>query len=94
VFDERAACPWCERARKDADIEGAKYGTDAMPILSERLPHLLDEDGILVSLTGRPGVFGHSSDDAWWPCPRFAGVVWQPSLTTVATATPRRSKER
>lgn len=32
-------------------------------------PALLDEDGISVELTGRPGKWRHAYEDAFWLCP-------------------------
>lgn len=31
-------------------------------------PEYLDQDGVLVSLTGKPGYLCHAQDDFWWPC--------------------------
>lgn len=31
---------------------------------------LLDEDGVLVELTGLPGTWCHAYEDKWWPCTR------------------------
>lgn len=31
---------------------------------------LLDEDGVLCSLTGKPGILSHAYEDSWWACPR------------------------
>lgn len=32
------------------------------------VPHVLDEDGVLSSLSGKPGVLSHSYDVYWWRC--------------------------
>lgn len=32
-------------------------------------PEMIDEDGILCSITGKPGVLGHGYEDLFWPCP-------------------------
>jgi|SRR6185436_13071077 len=81
VFDPSASCEICERARAETDTEGARFGIKAgelvMPV--GRLPQFLDDDGVLVALTGRPGFFGHSVGDAYVPCPRFGSVLWLPS---------------
>ena len=46
-------CKWCRQAiDRDIDIG----------------PHVLDDDGTLVRVSGRPGKWRHSWDDAWWPC--------------------------
>jgi hypothetical protein len=29
---------------------------------------LLDADGTLSSISGRPGIWGHAADDYYWPC--------------------------
>lgn len=31
-------------------------------------PKHLDEDGVLTSITGKPGYLCHAQDDFWWPC--------------------------
>ncbi len=35
-------------------------------------PVLLDVDGVLCSVSGEPGCWGHSYEDTWWPCQRKA----------------------
>lgn len=39
----------------------------------------LDNDGCLVSMTGKPGTWGHAYDDACWPCPRLAHLSIDPA---------------
>lgn len=31
-------------------------------------PMMLDNDGVLSSVSGEPGTLCHAADDAWWPC--------------------------
>lgn len=33
-------------------------------------PQLLDEDGVLSSLSGKPGTLCHSYELEWWRCPK------------------------
>ncbi len=35
-------------------------------------PHVLDIDGLRSENTGKPGCWGHSYEDHWWPCQRKA----------------------
>lgn len=35
-------------------------------------PTVIDRDGVLSSLSGQPGCWGHSYGDDWWPCQRKA----------------------
>ena len=35
-------------------------------------PAVLDIDGVLSSVSGTPGCWGHSYEDDWWPCQRKA----------------------
>ena len=35
-------------------------------------PTVLDIDGVLSSLSGKPGCWGHAHEDNWWPCQRKA----------------------
>lgn len=37
-------------------------------------PKMIDEDGTLCSVSGRPGRMGHGLDDAWWFCGDYAGT--------------------
>jgi len=41
-------------------------------------PKELDQDGVLTSITGKPGYLCHAQDDFWWPC--------VPSITQEATS--------
>lgn len=80
-MDETVKCQWCASARAETDAVAAKFNIKpgAMPIPPDRLPQFLDEDGVLVALSGKPGIFAHSSEDSHWPCPRFGAVVWFPT---------------
>lgn len=47
-------------------------------------PKLLDCDGTLITITGKPGVLCHAYDVYWWPCLRFGAELRtqpQPSLS-------------
>lgn len=47
---------------------------DGCPGCGEGLaPVLLDEDGTLVSVSGKPGRWGHAQDDYWWFCAWYMG---------------------
>ncbi len=35
-------------------------------------PVVLDIDGVLSSVSGTPGCWGHNYEDTWWPCERKA----------------------
>ena len=41
-------------------------------IAKDMTPVLLDRDGTLASVSGRPGEPGHAVDDYWWFCEDYA----------------------
>lgn len=34
-------------------------------------PAMLDDNGVLCTVSGRPGQLCHAADDMWWPCPEM-----------------------
>lgn len=47
-------------------------------------PAFLDVDGVRCEISGLPGQLAHAYEDSWWPCPRYAAIVFCPSTTPVA----------
>jgi hypothetical protein len=45
---------------------------------------LLDADGVLTSVSGKPGTVQHHSDDRWWPC---EAIIYQPLAVPPAPPT-------
>jgi protein gp37 len=43
-------------------------GVCAWPHHDEYPPEIIDDDGVLTSVSGRPGTLCHAIDDYWWPC--------------------------
>lgn len=65
IYDPTVICEECS-------------GTGRASVIGRSIPSLLDEDGVLVAVTGKPGIWSHAYDDMWWPCPRFHGIEWRP----------------
>lgn len=74
-------CPACGLRIAEAKLEehladhakSCKWCGMGMPVLA------LDRNGVLCSITERPGIWSHASDDDYWPCERMAHLTVSPS---------------
>lgn len=82
-----------DKTEQPTGVEGGEGEVPAEPCkwcAKGNTPKVVDDDGTLVSITGRAGTLSHCYEEYWWPCLRF-GIELHTTLSTSTVAQPTPS---